>query len=70
LKRVEVVKAEEVEVAPFILEDFTEMKHTLSKIEPVSKKDVKKLADELGVAYDESHIAFAKKMINAYIKKR
>ena len=70
MKRVEVVKAEEVEVRSFVLEDFTVVKRRVPQIEPVSKKDVKKLDNELGTAYDESHIAFAKKMINAYIKKR
>ena len=64
------VKADEVEVNTFVLENFIVSKPILPSMEPVSKKYVKKLADELGMPYDESHIAFAKKMINAYIKKR
>ena len=64
------VKASEVEVTPFILQDFTANDTEISVSEPVSKKELKSLAKKLDLAYDDEHIAFAKKLINAYIKKR
>jgi len=70
LKRVEVVKASEVEVTPFVLQDFTANDTETIVSEPVSKKELKLLAKELGLVYDDTTIAFAKKLINAYIKKR
>jgi len=70
LKRVEVVKANEVEVTPFVLQDFTAKDTEVMVSKPVSKKELKLLAKELGLAYDDEHIAFTKKLINAYIKKR
>jgi hypothetical protein len=70
LKRVEVVKASEVEVTPFVLQDFTANDTETIASEPVSKKELKSLAKELGLAYDDEQIAFTKKLINAYIKKR
>ena len=70
MKRVEVVKESEVEVTPFVLQDFTANDTEITVLEPVSKKELKSLAKELGLAYDDEHIAFTKKLINAYIKKR
>ncbi len=64
------VKANEVEVQPFILSDFTGNSVETNVSENVSKKELKLLAKELGLAYDESNIAFTKKLINAYKKKR
>jgi hypothetical protein len=65
-----VVKASEVEVTPFVLQNFTANDTETIISEPVSKKELKLLAKELGLAYDDETIAFAKKLINAYIKKR
>jgi len=70
LKKVEVVKPSEVEVTPFVLQDFTANGTETVASEPVSKKELKSLAKELGLAYDDEHIAFTKKLINAYMKKR
>ncbi len=70
MKRVEVVKLSEVKVTPFVLEDFTVNNTEITLSESVSKKELKSLAKELGLAYDDEHIAFTKKLINAYIKKR
>jgi len=70
LKRVEVVKASEVEVTPFVLQDFTANDTELIVSEPVSKKELKLFAKELGLVYDDEQITFTKKLINAYIKKR
>ena len=70
MKKVEVVKPSEVEVTPFVLQDFTVNDTEITVSEPVSKKELKLLAKELGLAYDDEHIAFTKKLINVYIKKR
>ncbi len=70
MKRVEVVKASEVEVTPFVLQDFTGNNTEAIVSELVTKKELKLLAKELGIVYDDVTIAFAKKLINAYIKKR
>jgi len=70
LKKVEVVKASEVEVTPFVLQDFSANDTETIVSEPVSKKEVKSLAKALGLAYDDTHITFTKKLINAYMKKR
>ena len=70
MKKVEVVKPSEVEVTPFVLQDFTANDVETIVSEPVSKKELKLLAKELGLAYDDEHIAFTKKLINAYMKKR
>ncbi|HEC45681.1 MAG: hypothetical protein B6D54_03485 [Epsilonproteobacteria bacterium 4484_65] len=70
MKKVEVVKPSEVEVTPFVLQDFTAKDTETVSSELVSKKELKLLAKELGLAYDDEHIAFTKKLINAYMKKR
>ena len=62
------VKASEVEVTPFVLQDFTA--NDTETMVSVSKKELKSLAKELGLAHDDEHIAFTKKLINAYMKKR
>ncbi len=64
------VKPSEVKVTPFVLQDFTANDTETVISEPVSKKELKSLAKELGLAYDDEHIAFTKKLINAYMKKR
>ena len=64
------VKASEVEVTPFVLQDFTANDTETIASGSVSKKELKSLAKELGLAYDDEHIAFTKKLINAYMKKR
>jgi len=43
LKKVEVVKAHEVEVKPFILDDFTQDKVQQSMMNKVTKKELKNL---------------------------
>ena len=67
MKKVEVVKANEVEVKPFILDDFTQDKVQHSMMNKVTKKELKKLADDLGLAYDDAQIVFTKELLNAYL---
>ncbi len=67
MRKIEVVKANEVEVKPFILDDFNQNKAKSSTMEKVSKKELKSLAKKLGFDYDDKQIAFAKKLITAYV---
>ena|GEM_PF-740881 len=68
MKKVEVVKAAEVEAKPFILDDFIPHKAAYSSMNKVTKKELKNLAEDLGLAYDDAQIVFAKKLTNAYIE--
>ena len=61
-----VVKADEVEVKPFLLKDFTQAKETQSSMKKVTKKELKNLAESLGMKYTDEQIGFAKKLITAY----
>jgi hypothetical protein len=67
LKKVEIVKANEVEVTPFILDDFTQPKVEHSMMNKITKKELKNLADDLGLAYDDAQIVFTKKLLSAYL---
>ena len=61
-----VVKANEVEVKPFLLKDFTQAKETQCSMKKVTKKELKNLAESLGMEYTDEQIGFAKKLIIAY----
>jgi len=67
LKKVEIVKANEVEVKPFTLDDFTQHEVEHSMRNKVTKKELKNLADDLGLAYDDAQIVFTKKLLSAYL---
>jgi hypothetical protein len=67
LKKVEIVKANEVEVKPFSLDDFTQHKVQYSMMNKVTKKELKNLADDLGLEYDDAQIVFTKKLLSAYL---
>ncbi len=67
MKKIEIVKANEVEVKPFLLEDFTQHKVKQSMIKRVSKKELKHLADDLGLTCDDAQIVLTKKLFNAYL---
>jgi len=67
LKKAEVVRADEVEVKPFILDDFIQHETQHSLMNKITKKELKHLADDLGLVYDDSQIIFAKKLLNAYL---
>lgn len=70
MKKVEVVKAHEVEVKPFILDDFTQSKEKAGSMEKVSKKELKRLAEKLGLVYDDEQIQFTKKLMTEYLLNR
>jgi len=65
-----VVKHIEVDVQPFTLADFTQDKETHGSMSKVTKKELKTLAESLGLAFNESDIAFSKKLLNAYLAKQ
>ena len=70
MKKVEVVKAKEVEVKPFIVSDFIEIKKKTDRSEKVSKKELKRLAKEIGLDHNDEQIQFTKKLIENYLAKR
>ncbi|MCD6212653.1 MAG: hypothetical protein J7J02_06685 [Sulfurovum sp.] len=70
MKKVEVVKAKEVEVKPFIVSDFTQIKEKTDRSEKVSKKELKRLAKEIGLDHNDEQIQFTKKLIENYLAKR
>jgi len=67
LKKVEVIKAHEVEVQPFSLDDFTRDDEKQNMTGNISKKELKQLAEDIGLSYNEAQIMFAKKLLNAYL---
>ncbi len=70
MKKVEVVKANEIEIKPFIVSDFTQNRENPDRIEKVSKKELKKLAKEIGLDHNDDKIQFTKKLIEIYLAKR
>lgn len=60
------VKAHEVEVKPFLLADFTSKKEIAINMKKVTKKELKNLAEGLGMKYTDEQITFTKKLIMAY----
>jgi hypothetical protein len=73
LKRAKVVQCEQVEVEPFVWEDYLHSDSPRDlpdgKCREVSKKMLKALADEMGLSYDEKMLRFSKKLINYYVKQ-
>ena len=65
-----VVKAHEVEVKPFLLKDFSQAKEIHSSMQKVTKKELKNLAESLGMKYTDEQIGFTKKLINSVCRLR
>lgn len=70
MKKVAVVKGSEVEIQTFNLEDFIQDKESRATIITITKKELKKLADSLGLDYADKDIVLSKKLLNAYLSKR
>jgi len=74
LRRAKVVHSDQVKIEPFVWERYVcdrAQHHTLrAKESEVSKKKLKELADEMGLAYNEKTLRFSKKLINHYLKQR
>ena len=63
------VKENEVKRKPFILDDFTVDKEETVSMKKVTKKELKTLAKELGLDHDNESLLFARKLLNAHIKR-
>jgi len=63
-----VLKADEVEVKPFVLDDFIPHQPVYANMKKITKKELKNLAEVLDLAYDDAQIVFAKKLLNAYME--
>jgi hypothetical protein len=70
VKNVLLVKSTEVEVKPFILNDFICQHETGPQYGAVSKKEIKQLAKEIGLGHTDDQIHFAKKIITAYLAQK
>ena len=64
------VESSEVEIKPFIVSDFTQIKEKTDRNEKVSKKELKRLAKEIGLDHNDEQIQFSKKLIENYLAKR
>ena len=64
------VKAEEVEIKPFHLENFTQNGTKSSVTQKVTKKELRNLAKKIGLSYSDEEIASIKKLVEAYMVKR
>ena len=64
------VKGSEVEIEAFNLDDFIQDKESRATIMTITKKELKKLADSLGLDYMDKDITLSKKLLNAYLAKR
>ncbi len=69
MKKVLVVKASEVKVSPFVLDDFI-VKQKHGNMNQITKKALKHLADDLGLSYDDKQISFTKKLMTAYLQRQ
>lgn len=67
MKKIEVVSVNDIEVKPFVLNDFTQNEVSRVSVKKMTKKELKELAESLGLVYDDAHIVFAKKLFNAYL---
>jgi len=69
LKKTVVVQNTEAEVNPFVVDDFIQVKQVHGSMSKVTKKDLKSLADALGLTYDDKQIGFTKKLMMAYLER-
>jgi len=70
LKKIAVVKSSEVDIKPFVVSDFTQSKEKRDDVQKVSKKELRKLAKQIGLKYSDEEIVSIKKLIEAYMAKR
>lgn len=70
MKHIEVVKATEVEVETFILNDFVHPAETRNSEKNISKKVLKRFAKKAGLTYTDDQIQFAKKIMAVYLEQR
>lgn len=72
MKTIEIAKGCDFEIKPFVLEVFTQDEAsgvTMYEMrEKITKKELKDVANDLGLEYDNADIVFAKKLLNAYLR--
>ncbi len=64
------VKSDEVDVKPFLLERFIQEERHIGVTKKVTKKELKSLSKKIGLRYSDEEIASIKKLIEAYMAKR
>lgn len=69
MKKVSIVKSSEVKIKSFKFSDFIQSEETSATIEKITKKELKKIADGLGLKYDDKQLQFTKKVCTAYMEK-
>jgi hypothetical protein len=67
LRKVAIVKPKEVQILPFTLKDFMSDKIQEVSLKDITKKELKILAKQLNLEYDDAQIAFTKKLLHALV---
>jgi hypothetical protein len=67
LKKIQIVKASDVLIKPLVLDDMIQDEVKQGMMKKVTKKELKNMAEELGLDYDDAQIIFAKKLVSAYV---
>ena len=70
MKKVIRVKSNEVEIKTFVMDDFIDTEKNCFDTKKVTRKELKMIADDLGLTYDDKAIIFSKKLINRYLAKK
>lgn len=75
MRKVNVVNVADVEVEPFIFHDFIHRSDTGAETKKrdavkVSKKELRHLAKEMGLNYNEEALTAVKKLLEAYLAQR
>jgi hypothetical protein len=70
MKRAQILKAGSIKVRPLTTEDFMMPDVKPARMEKVTKKQIREMAEEMGLAYDEEKILFARKILTHWMKKQ
>ena len=69
MKEAVVAEGFEIEIVPFRIENFMKDEAKSVTIEKITKKEIKYMAKEMGLSIDDEKLAFAKRIVNAYITR-
>ncbi len=69
MKEAVVAEGSEIEIVSFRIEDFMKDEAKSVTIEKITKKEIKHMAKEMGLSVDDEKLAFAKRIVNAYITR-
>ena len=70
MKKISVVKASEVKLTPFVVDDFIQVEQVCSSAVRITKKSLKRLAEDLGLEHNDKQIGFTKKLMTAYLERQ